>query len=484
MRSRTIREGSVGLLLLLGVGCFGALVLWLGGLTLGKNYFRFVVNFQEAEGLEVGTEVRYRGVSVGKITEINPGPNAVAVAVEVSPSDLVIPREGVLITSNQSGLIGDTYIDITSTIPVSLGSNVAKPLDKNCNADLIICNNSKVQGETGVSFTKLIQSTLDLTKVLNDPELFKNINTLVANSATATAGVSDLTKELGSLSQSVRQELRGFSQNADNLTQKANQIGESVDKVVNEVGGLTNQFSASMNEFTLTANQVRVSAAQADRLIANVNNLVVSNRSNLVAALDNLGATSLELRTAVGGLSPILDQVKGAEFIRNLESLSANAALASANFRTFSEGQTIRNIETVTANAALASANLRQLSDPSNLITLQQTLESARVVFQNAEKITSDLDELTGDPQFRGNIRRLVNGLSGLVSSTQQLQQQVEVAKSVAPLQLTVDRLAQDSAEEEIREAELKKQQLPKVGVSVPVRAAVNAPSGEGEELE
>ena len=458
MRSRTIREGSVGLLLLLGVGCFGALVLWLGGLTLGKNYFRFVVNFQEAEGLEVGTEVRYRGVSVGKITAINPGPNTVAVTVEVSPSDLVIPREGVLITSNQSGLIGDTYIDITSTIPVSLGSNVAKPLDKNCNADLIICNNSKVQGETGVSFTKLIQSTLDLTKVLNDPELFKNINTLVANSATATAGVSDLTKELGSLSQSVRQELRGFSQNADNLTQKANQIGESVDKVVNEVGGLTNQFSSSMNEFTLTANQVRVSAAQADRLIANVNNLVVSNRSNLVAALDNLGATSLELRTAVGGLSPILDQVKGAEFIRNLESLSANAALASAN--------------------------LRQLSDPSNLITLQQTLESARVVFQNAEKITSDLDELTGDPQFRGNIRRLVNGLSGLVSSTQQLQQQVEVAKSVAPLQLTVDRLAQDSVPVVIREAELKKQQLPKVGVSVPVRAAVNASSGEGEELE
>jgi len=61
---------------------------------------------------------------------------------------------------------------------------------------------------------------------------------------------------------------------------------------------------------------------------------------------------------------------------------------------------------------------------------LQQTLDSARVTFQNAQKITSDLDELTGDPAFRENIRQLINGLSGLVSSTQQLQQQVEVAET------------------------------------------------------
>jgi phospholipid/cholesterol/gamma-HCH transport system substrate-binding protein len=481
MRSRTVREGSVGLLLLLGVGCFGGLILWLGGLSLGRNYYEFVVNFQEAEGLEAGTEVRYRGVNVGKIKEINAGPNAVAVTVEVTPSDLVIPREGVLITSNQSGLIGDTYIDITSTIPVSLGSNLAKPLYKDCNSDLIICHKSKLQGETGVSFTRLIQSTIELTNVVNNPALFKNINTLVENSATATAGVSDLTKELASLSQSVRQELKGFSQNASVLTQKANQIGDSVDNVVNQVGSLTNQFSSSMNEFTLTANQVRLSAAQADRLIANVNGLVESNRSNLVTTLDNLNLTSQELRATVGGFGPILDQVKGAEFIRNLESLSANAAQASATFRTFSEGQTIKNIETATANAALASANLRQLSDPSNLVTLQQTLESARVVFQNAEKITSDLDELTGDPQFRVNIRRLVDGLSGLVSSTQQLQQQMQVAKSVAPLQLTVDNLAEDVVDEK-REVVLKKEQMPKIDVVLPVKAAVNSSSQEGEE--
>jgi len=36
------------------------------------------------------------------------------------------------------------------------------------------------------------------------------------------------------------------------------------------------------------------------------------------------------------------------------------------------------------------------LNNPTNLLVLQQTLDSARVTFQNTQKITSDLDELTG----------------------------------------------------------------------------------------
>jgi len=66
-------------------------------------------------------------------------------------------------------------------------------------------------------------------------------------------------------------------------------------------------------------------------------------------------------------------------------------------------------------------------------LVLQQTLDSARVTFANAQKITSDLDELTGDPEFRQNVREIVDGLSGLVSSTQQLEQQVQVAENLDP---------------------------------------------------
>ncbi|HEY9888037.1 MAG TPA: hypothetical protein V6D02_06525, partial [Candidatus Obscuribacterales bacterium] len=61
MRARAIREGSVGLLILIGVILFGGLVLWLRGLNPGSRHYRMLVTFQDTAGTQVGTSVRYRG---------------------------------------------------------------------------------------------------------------------------------------------------------------------------------------------------------------------------------------------------------------------------------------------------------------------------------------------------------------------------------------------------------------------------------------
>lgn len=119
---------------------------------------------------------------------------------------------------------------------------------------------------------------------------------------------------------------------------------------------------------------------------------------------------------ALGGLSPAVNRFTQGELLQNLEALSANAAQASANLRDVTKG----------------------LNDPNNVLVLQKTLDSARVTFENTQKITSDLDELTGDPKFRENLRQLVNGLSGLVSSTQQMQQDVKVANTLDSLRASI----------------------------------------------
>jgi phospholipid/cholesterol/gamma-HCH transport system substrate-binding protein len=85
------------------------------------------------------------------------------------------------------------------------------------------------------------------------------------------------------------------------------------------------------------------------------------------------------------------------------------------------------------ANAAEMSENLRDvsksISDPQVILTVQKTLDSARVTFENAQKITSDVEELTGDSTLRNNVRKLVNGLSNLVSFTNQFEQQLYTAQ-------------------------------------------------------
>jgi phospholipid/cholesterol/gamma-HCH transport system substrate-binding protein len=158
-----------------------------------------------------------------------------------------------------------------------------------------------------------------------------------------------------------------------------------------------------------------------------VNSLITANRTTLVSTLNNLDQTSGQLRSAVSRLGPVLDRVSQGELINNLETLSNNAVQASANLRDASNA----------------------LNSPTNLVVLQQTLDSARATFQNAQKITADLDELTGDPALRDSLRNLIKGLGGLVSSTQQLQQQAQVAQVLAPL-ATPPRLPNDASRAEL----------------------------------
>jgi len=65
--TRTVREGSVGLLLLLGLGLFLGVVLWLRGLTIGKRSYNAIIEFVRVNGMQERM-VRYRGVNVGNIS--------------------------------------------------------------------------------------------------------------------------------------------------------------------------------------------------------------------------------------------------------------------------------------------------------------------------------------------------------------------------------------------------------------------------------
>ncbi len=376
MRSRTVREGSVGLLILLGLGVFVVLLLWLRGITFGKRSYKAIVDFSDVGGIQQGAVVRYRGFKVGKIANIRPGPNGVEVEIEITPDNLIIPRD-VAVEANQSGLIGETSIDITPQKPVPAGIAVAKPLDKNCDPNLIVCDGSHLQGQIGVSLDQLIRSTTQLASSFNDRELFANVKAATRNTSAAAASVVQLSRQVSRLVQSGQQQLGGFSKTA--------------------------------TKFSTTADQIRLTAAQGNRLITDLDSLLTANRTTLVTTLNNLSQTSEQLRVTVGGLAPTLNRFNRGKLLQNLETLSANAAQASAN---------LRDVSSV-------------LNKPTNRLVLQQTLDSARVTFQNAQKITSDLDELTGDPKVRGNIRKLINGLGGLVSSTQDLQQQVHVAQTL-----------------------------------------------------
>ncbi|MEH2425200.1 MAG: MlaD family protein [Nostoc sp.] len=393
---RTFREGSVGLLLLLGIGVFGLMLLWLNRFTSTGRSYKAIVEFVNAGGMQKGSPVRYRGFKVGTISQVRPGPNAIDVEIEIAQTDLIIPRN-VVVEANQSGLISESIIDITPKATLPAGVVLAKPLDKNCDNSLIVCNGSRLKGQVGISVDDLIRSSTDLAAAYNNPKFYRNVNRVLETTIGAASSFTELSQDLQGLTKNLRQQLNTFSATA------------------NSVQRATNQLNASANQ---TLNKFDATATQASRLLNNLDNLLTTNRSSLVGALNNITETSNQLRVTVSSLSPAVNRLTQGQLLKNLETLSANAAQASANLRDAS----------------------KTLNDPKNVVLLQQTLDSARVTFENSQKITSDLDELTGDPSFRKNLRQLVNGLSGLVSSTQQMQQQVQVATTLDSVKAAVSK--------------------------------------------
>jgi phospholipid/cholesterol/gamma-HCH transport system substrate-binding protein len=207
---------------------------------------------------------------------------------------------------------------------------------------------------------------------------------LTKSSTLAATEIAKVSKEFGLLAQTSRQELRAVS-------------GTSM---------------ATMQEFSGTARSLSQTSNTANLTLAQVSGLMNENRSLLVGTLDNLNQSSASLKVAVAKMGPAIDRVAGGQLMQNLEALSANAAIASANLRDAS----------------------KSLNDPANVVMLQQTLESARATFQNTQKLTTDLDDMLGDPKIRENLRNLINGLSKLVSSSQQVEQRAAIAQQLEPL--------------------------------------------------
>jgi phospholipid/cholesterol/gamma-HCH transport system substrate-binding protein len=391
MRSRTIREGSIGLLIIFGALVFGGLALWIKGFAFGKESYQITANFPDVNGIQEGDGVRYRGLQVGRVDAIQPSVNGVDVVVEIDSDDLLIPKNSVF-KARSSGLIGDTFIDIIPKSDLSARAAELSPIGSNCDPEEIICNDARLPGQKGITIDDLLPYTYRFSRAYGEPQFVAKVDSAVGNAAIAANDIAKLTKETSALVNSLQREVAGISK-----------VTETVSNVANNVSG----------EITTTAQSYQETAKQISRLTNNVEKLIDQNETDLTATLNSIGTTSDRLQDLVTKLNNTVDATDTERLAANLKQLTANATAASENLKNISES----------------------FGSEAGVVSLQQTLDSARVTFDNAQKITSDLESITGDPTFIKNVRDLVNGLSSLVSTTEQLEQQIETDRVIKPMQ-------------------------------------------------
>ena len=377
MRSRTIREGSIGLLIIFGALVFGGLALWIKGFAFGEESYQIIADFPDVNGIQVGDGVRYRGLQIGRVDDIQPSTNGVDVVIEIDSTDLLIPKDAVL-KARSSGLIGDTFIAIVPESELSAQAAKLSPVGSDCNPDLIICDNARLQGQKGITLDDLLPFTYRFSRAYGEPEFVAKVDSAVANAGVAAEEITNLTKNTTALVNELQQEVNSTS-----------------------------------DELVATAETFQTTAEQVNRLTNQVEKLITQNENTLTTTLNSISTTSDRLQNLAVKIDRTVDAANTEQLAANLNELTTNAAVASEDLKNITES----------------------FGSEASVVSLQQTLDSARVTFDNAQKITSDLESITGDPAFVENVRQLVNGLSGLVSTTEQLEQQIQTGRVIEPMQ-------------------------------------------------
>ena len=402
------------------------LAFWVQGLRLDSQGYQVRVKFPNATGMQPGTPVRYRGVRVGQVTDIKPTSNLVEVRLEITSSDLVIPRD-VLVRSSQTGLLSENFVDIIPKVPLSEDVKDINPLSSDC-PETVICDRTILSGESGISLERLMASMVEFSELYTNPELFQNLNQAAARTALAADEVSKLSTKMTELVDTARTELGSVSSSVD----------RGIGTFSTELSSISATLQNSTNEVTRatieSANSVQRAANEVSTISNEVQILIASNRSSLSTTLNNIENITGELSSTVASLNPILNQIEQGQLLNNLEVLSANAAEASGNLLDLS----------------------RAVNDPETLILLQQTLDSARTTLQNVEKLTSDVDDLIGDPKVRENLREIINGLGNILAYTDQLEQQTKLAKTLAPLSEILEYSEAVALEQDLSKGEKK----------------------------
>lgn len=437
--SPTMRQSAVGLMLLVSGAALISLIAWLVDFSFGGRSYRATVLFPNVGSMVVGTKVGYRGVRVGQVTSITPQPEGVAVEIRISPASQIIPSNSV-VEAVQSGLVGETRIDITPLQSLPTTGIGGKPLSADCDPTIIICNGSKLQGQAALDVNSLIRSLLRISNLLTDPELVAAFRSLTQRTSTTLGRINQVSGEATTVLQDIQRQgtlqelnsglrsLRSIDQVSGNLSGVSGSIDtlsgelEGIGPLSREAKGLIRslQGKGGLRNLDTTLVEARKTLVSVGETAEQIRLFLGANQTRIIGTLDSITKTSDSLQTTITRLDPILSQVEQSQLIANLDEISANATILT------------RNLKDLTLS----------LSDPTTGVTLQKLLDSARVTFENLQKLTSDVDEITGNPQLRQDLIRLIQGLSNLVSSTQQLQQDVLYSQTLTQVAVEIATLA------------------------------------------
>lgn len=277
-------EAKVGAVTVAALLLLVYLVISLGHFSLfGDKGYPVYADFNEVQGLKSGNVVRYAGVEVGQVKDVNVTPQGVRVHMLIQPG-VNIPV-GSRFTIGTDGLLGEKYIEI---IPPAATSGYLSPgavvrgEDPQGLEHLIAAANA-----TLADVQKLVAS---LNAVVGDPAVQQALRDSALNLRSITANLDAFSGSLARLAAANEGQIGSMVDNLTAMSQSLSQTAARLDQMTAQVDN-NGQTAADLRD---TLHSLQDASARVARMAAALEPVVTDPQTaqNLRETLNNARAAS------------------------------------------------------------------------------------------------------------------------------------------------------------------------------------------------
>lgn len=285
---------AVGIFVLSGIVGFGSMIAWLSTHRIG--YAVYEVQFSEpVSGIASGTPVRYNGIDVGSVTNIDfdrNDPRRVIALLELRP-DLPIRTDSLALVDNQ-GLTGESYIEID-------GGSGAAPLLKR---------------ESGSRYPVIPSGHSSFYRIKTEaPEVLHSFRKMADNASDLLneqnqKKVAEILKNVSAASDRLDQVLLSTDQAAKAIADLAKKLGTMSDKIADTAMESKDQIRQSAAQINQAFADADAAAKRLDKLSMDVDHVVTSSEAQFTDGIGQLNQLFGQTRSLVQKIGRLTDDVQ------------------------------------------------------------------------------------------------------------------------------------------------------------------------------
>jgi len=301
-----VNYGLIGFLVLVGIAMIFAFAIWMMKPTSEKSVQAYTVYFNESVfGLNIDAPVKYRGISVGKVTnlEINPrNSEQIKVTLRILRSTPIKTSTVAKLTAQ--GITGLTYINL------SMGKHDGEKLVVQDGEEYPVIKSAPsffddLEKSFGSVSLKL-SSTLTKTEMLLKDENQKEISRILTKSANIMEKVDDL------LDKETIKHIQNTIKNIDSITYKTDKVMPNIDNLIVKSIKWEENILAAFNSIMYSYIEMTKTMDEIKRAVSSGEFNIKAISEEIIPTLDN---TLLEMEKSM---------IKMQEFMQHYEDSPAD----------------------------------------------------------------------------------------------------------------------------------------------------------------